>query len=325
MNSVSRTVAAASLCVLASNTLGQPSDGYPSRPVTVVAAIAPGGPVDIEGRLYMPKLQGLLGQPFVLDFKPGATGTIGAAFVARAQPDGYTLLIVTSGFTIYPLAYKNLPFDTIKDFAPLSLMSKKPTVLVAGPSFPPKNATEYLAFAKANPNKISFGTTGNGSSNHLVGAWLHSATNTKVTFVPYKGLGPILPDLMVGRLDVTSAILSGVMPLIKAGKLRAIAMTGERRSTLLPDVSTIAENGIPGFDASYWIGFSAPAATPNATASKLSEALARIAKMSDVVATLDADGATAIGSTPEQFRQLLISESALWRKVVAESGIKFDD
>ncbi len=301
------------------------SDVFPSRPVTVVLAIAPGGPVDAEARLYLPKMQGVLGQPFVVDFKPGATGTTGTAYVARAVPDGYTLLLVTSGLTVFPAVYKSLAFDPIKDFAHLSLMSKKPTVLVANPSFPPRDAAEYLAYARANPGKVNFGTTGNGSSNHLVGAWIHSATRTKVTFVPYKGLGPMLPDIMGGRLDLTSAILSGVMPLIKSGKLRALAMTGEKRSGLLPDVPTISEKGIPGYDYSYWTGFSAPAGTPPAIAKKLADAFARVAHLPDVVTALESDGALAIGSSPEQFRQLLIAETTLWRKVVQDSGIAMED
>ena len=300
-------------------------ESYPSRPVTVVLAIAPGGPVDADARLYLPKMQGILGQPFVVDFKPGATGTTGTAYVARATPDGYTLLLVTSGLSVFPAVYKNLAFDPIKDFAHLSLMSKKPTVLVANPAFPPRDAAEYLAYARANPGKVNFGTTGNGSSNHLVGAWIHSATKTRVTFVPYKGLGPMLPDMIGGRLDLTSAILSGVLPLIKSGKLRALAMTGDKRSSLLPDVPTISEKGIPGYDYSYWTGFSAPVATPPAIARKLSDAFARVARFPEVISALESEGALAIGSSPEQFRQLLIAETTLWRKVVHDSGIAMED
>lgn len=318
------------VCALFTSTLGISNNvfsqsEYPVKPVTVVAAVAPGGPADAEGRLYVSKMQGFLGQAFVLDFKPGATGTIGAAYVARAAPDGYTLLMVTSGFTIYPLAYRNLPFDTLTDFSPLTLMSKKPTVLVVNPAFPPRDTKEYLAYARANPGKISFGTTGTGSSNHLVGAWMHSTSKTKVTFVPYKGMGQILPDLMAGRLDVTSAILSGVLPLIKSGKIRAIGMSGDRRSSVLPDVATVAESGLPGHDASYWFGFSAPAATPAAIVNKLSQAFVKVVHLPDITASLEASGAVGIGSTPEQFKQLLISETALWRTVVRESEIKFED
>ena len=300
-------------------------EAFPSKPVTVVLAIAPGGPVDAEARLYLPRMNAVMGQPFIVDFKPGATGTTGTAYVARATPDGYTLLLVTSGLTVFPAVYKSLAFDPIRDFAHLSLMSKKPTVLVANPAFAPRDAVEYLAYARTNPGKVNFGTTGNGSSNHLVGAWIHSATRTRVTFVPYKGLGPMLPDLMGGRLDLTSAILSGVLPLIKSGKLRALAMTGDKRSSVLPDVPTISENGIPGYDYFYWTGFSAPAATPATIAKKLSEGFARVARLPEVVAALESEGAIAIGSNPEQFRQLLVTETALWRKVVQDSGIAMED
>ncbi len=303
----------------------EPADAYPLKPVTVIAAIAPGGPVDAEGRLYMPKMQGLMGQPFIMDFKPGATGTVGAGYVAKAAPDGYTLLMVTSGFTVFPMVYKNLGFDTMKSFEHLSLMSKKPTVLVASPAFAAKDASAYIVYAKANPGKVSFGITGMGSSNHLVGAWIHSATNTSVTFVPYKGLGPMLPDLMAGRLDITSAILSGVLPLIKAGKLRALAMTSDRRSTYLPDVPTVSESGIPGYDYNYWIGFSAPVGTPAAIVDKLSDTFAKVAQLPDVSSVLRADGAIPVGSTPAQFRKLLLDETVVWQKLVKESGIRFSE
>ena len=317
-------LAAASLAALCGTALAADSpDAYPSRPVTVIAAIAPGGPVDAEGRLYLPKLQGLLGQPFVMDFKPGATGTVGANYVARSAPDGYTLLLVTSGFTVFPMVYKNLGFDTLKSFDHLSLMSKKPTVLVAHPSFPVKDAASYIAYARANPGKVSFGITGLGSSNHLVGAWIHVATNTTVTFVPYKGLGPMLPDLFSGRIDITSAILSGVLPHIKSGKLRAVAMTSDKRAPMLPDVGTVSENGVPGYDYNYWIGFSGPAGMPAAVNAKLVGSFAKLAQMPDVVAALTNDGAQAVGSTPAQFRKLLLDETAVWTRLVQEAGIQF--
>lgn len=313
------------LTVSTASTAAESADAFPVKPVTVIAAIAPGGPVDAEGRLYMPKMQSLMGQPFIMDFKPGATGTVGAAYVAKAAPDGYTLLMVTSGFTVFPMVYKNLGFDTMKSFEHLSLMSKKPTVLVANPAFAAKDASAYIAYAKANPGKVSFGITGMGSSNHLVGAWIHSATGTTVTFVPYKGLGPMLPDLMAGRVDITSAILSGVLPLIKAGKLRALAMTSDRRSTYLPDVPTVSESGIPGYDYNYWIGFSAPAGTPAAIVDKLSDTFAKVAQLPDVSEVLRAAGAMPVGSTPAQFRKLLLDETAVWQKLVKESGIRFSE
>ena len=303
------------------------ADSFPVRPVMVIVPVASGGPNDAETRLYMPKMHALFGQPFVLDFKPGAGSAVGTSFVAKAAPDGHTLLLVTSSSTIYPAFpdfHKTLPFDPVQDFAPVSLMSKKPTILVANPSFAPKDFVEYMSYVRNNPGKVNFGTVGAGSANHMAGAWLHSATRTKVTFVAYKGLGPMMPDLMGGRLDVTSAILSGVLPSIKSGKLRALALTGDRRSRLLPDVPTVVEQGVTDYDTSYWIGFSAPAATPQAVVDSLSEGFSKVAHMPDVAGPLEANGAIMIGSTPAQFRQLMLSEITQWRKVVRDSGITLE-
>jgi len=300
------------------------ADSYPSRPVTVVAAIAAGGGIDIEARQYLNKLSPMMGQNFVLDFKPGAAGTIGANFVARARPDGYTLHVVAGGFTVFPAFYKDLPFDVVKDFAPISQMSERTSVLQVANGFPAKTFPEFVAYAKANPGKVNYGTTGPGSITHLSGAWLSDVTGIKLTFIHYKGTGPLLVELMAGRLDVGSGILSAALPYVNGGKTRAIAMMNNKRSKLLPNLPTVEEQGVPGFNYVNWMGFLAPAGTPAPIVDKLSDNLAKVARLPEIVAMLEKDGSNAIGGTPGQFRTLIVSEAARWKKIVDETGITLD-
>lgn len=318
--------AAASATLFSGAALAQDkADAYPSKPFVFVVPVAVGGPNDLEARLYAAKMSGLTGQQFIVDNKPGAGTRIGTAYVAKAKPDGYTLLVVTGNFTTIPALHKDLPFDTIRDFAPVSLMSKRPLVLFSYPSFPAKTFGEYIAYAKANPGKINFGTTGVGGISHLLGSWMHSATNTKVTFIPYKGTGPMLPDLFAGRVDVHVTILPYTLPLIKSGKVRPLAITDDKRSKLLPDLPTVAEQGIPGYNYASWHGYAAPGATPAATVTKLSEGFARVAKAPDVAGPSEAEGHVMVGSTAAQFRQLIVTETDRWRKVVQDAGIRLEE
>ena len=303
----------------------EPAGAFPLRPVTIIVANTPGGPVDIESRLYAGKLGQLLGQPFVLDFKPGAGGTVGSAFVARSAPDGHTLLAVTAGFTSFPALYRNLPFDTTRDFAPVSLMSQRTSVLLAYPGFAPRNFVEYIAHARANPGRINHGTTGVGGIIHLTGAWMHHATNTTVTFVHYKGAAAELADLAAGRIDVASTTLLAAMPLLKSGKVRALGVLNDKRSRLLPDVPTIAEQGIPEYNYASWLGFVAPGSTPSATVTRLNEGFARVAAMPDIAAALEAEGSVMVGSTAQQFRDIIAREIERWRKLVDATGISLEN
>ena len=298
---------------------------FPSKPVVVIVPIAAGGPIDIETRLHTKKMSEIMPQPFIVDYKPGAGTTLGAAFVARATPDGYTLLTVTGGFTIFPAFYANLSFDTLKDFAPVALMSERTSVLLASPSFAPRSLPEYIAYARANPGRINYGTTGVGSAGHLGGEWLHGLSNTKATFIPYKGAAPEMIDLAAGRIDVASTTLLTALPLIKSGKVRALAILNNKRSSLLPNVPTIAEQGLPDYNYISWLGFSAPAGTPAVIVNKLSEGFARAARSPEVVAALEADGSNAVGSTPAQLRQLIVTETTRWKKVVQDTGIKLEE
>ena len=319
------TAGAAVLLALSFPVLAQePVSAYPSRPVTIVSPFAAGGPSDKEVRLETDKMQELLRQPFLVDFRAGAGGTIAASYVAKARPDGYTLLLNLSSFTTTPALFKDLPFDIAKDFAPVSVVSEKPTALVVGASFPAKNIVEYLAYAKANPGKLNYATTGPGSNQHLVGAWLHSFTNTSVTFVHYKGSAPLGLDLAAGRVDVSSTTLLAILPQVKSGKLRALAVTDRSRSKLLPDVPTMMEQGVNLVYAN-WTGVLAPGATPVAIVNKLSDAFAKIVRTPDVIAKLEAAGNVPVGNAPAQFKQLIATETVTWQKVVREAGIKMEE
>ena len=297
---------------------------YPSKPVTFVNPSAAGGPSDIEARMYGEKLTASLHQPIVMEYRLGAAQTIGAAYVAKAKPDGYTLLVTTGTFSAFPALIKDLPFDTIRDFAHVSLMSQSPFVLVTYPSFPAKNLVEYLAYVKANPGKVSFGTFGTGSITHLSGAWIHTATDTKVTYVGYKDTITQMTDVMGNRLDAFLIGLVVALPQLKAGKIRALATTTTFRSKVVPDVATVAEQGVPGYNASLWVGFVAPAATPAPIVNKLSAELSKVARERDVIARIEESGGMTVGSTPVQFRQFVVTETDRWRKLVQDNGIKLD-
>ena len=297
-------------------------DQYPARPVTWIAPVTAGGGVDLESRLYAQKMSEAFGKNFIIDYKPGAGTTIGAAFVAKAAPDGYTLLTLTPSHTISSLAYANLPYDAIRDFAPISLTSKRPALMVVHPSLPVKNLKEYIALAGKKPGALNIGTTGSGSITHIALEWMHSLAGVKVTYIHYKAGAPSYTALIAGDIDGVLAGAAALMPLIKAGKARAIAATASERLKLLPDVPTVQEQGLAGYDYSLWIGVAAPARTPPAIINRLSAELARIVRMPEVHAKVADDGTIMVGSTPEQLRAHLVNEIALWRKLVADSGIR---
>ena len=295
---------------------------YPNRAVTIIIPTPPGATSDRDARIWVPKLTQAFGKPFVLDFKAGAGTTIGTNFVAKAAPDGHTLLIITSSFPVIAATYKNLPFDPIKDFVPVSLMLRRPTMLAVHPTFPANNFAEYVAYVKAHPGEVNFGTAGAGSISHIVGAWLQSATDTKVTFVHYKGAAPNQVDLMAGRVKVSTMSLSVGVPFIKSGKLRPIVILSPERSTLLPGLRTVAEQGTPDFNYSTLTAILASSAVPAAIVNRLSAELAKITRSPDVVATAEADGTVLVGSTPAQARTYLETEINRWRKLVKENDIE---
>jgi len=297
---------------------------FPSKALTVVVPLAAGGPIDAETRLYTTKLAENTKWQVLVDNRGGAAGTIAMGMVLKAPADGHTLLVQSTGYTMIPALYSDLPFDPIRDFAPVSLMSTRSNMLVVTSSLPAKTVAEYIAFAKANPGKINFGDTGAGGAVHLPGAWLHSITGTQATFVHYKGTGPLLPDLVAGRIHATNAFPVIASALVKAGKLRALGVTGGKRLRLLPDIPAIAET-VPGCEYSSWTGLFAAARTPAAIVNRLSAEFVKVAKDPEIVRRLDEEYAVAEGNTPEQFRQYLAPQFDRWRKLVQETGIKLEE
>ena len=298
---------------------------YPSKVVTIIIPYPAGGPTDGDTRLYAQKLSEGLGKPFVIDYKAGAGSTIGTAYIAKAKPDGYILGSVTSGLSVNPALYSDLSFDTAKDIAGVSLMHRRSTMLLAHPAFPAKNWPEYVAYVKANPGKVNFGTSGAGGIYHMVGAWLHNEIGGKVTYVHYKGAGPAPLDAVAGRVDVMPSTVYNGLPMVKAGKLRIIAVLSNTRSPLLPDVKTVAEQGVTDFDYSGWGGIITTGGTPAPILNKLSGELAKIARMPDMLKRAAIDGTELVGSTPEAFQKLLVTEIARWKKVAVENSIKLEE
>lgn len=297
---------------------------FPSRPFTVIISFAPGGPIDSEFRLYTPKLAALLGQPFVIDFKVGAGGTIGPAYVALAKPDGYTLLPLSGSITTAPAVNPNLPFDPVRDFSAISLLNRRDQVINAYPGFPPRDFKEYVAYARANPGKVTMSNSGTGGVGHLASLWLNNLLKIEVTFVPYKGAGPQLTDLMAGRLNLSLGAVAASMGHIKSGKVRPLGVMGKQRSSLLPDVQSVSEAGID-YDYANWLGVVAPAGTPPAVISRLSDAFSRMAKMPDISGPMAALGTVMVGSGPAEFQRLIATEVERWKKVVKDNNITVTD
>src|SRR5213080_3585621 len=257
------------------------AQNYPTRAITLVIPFAPGGSTSIVGRGVADKISELLGEKVVVDNRPGAGGTVGTKAVARSEPDGYTLVLGYTGtLAIGPSLYKNVGYDPRKDFAPIGLIGNAPNSLVVHPSFPAKTIGELIAYAKANPDKVNFGSAGAGTASHITGEYFARAAGIKLVHIPYKGTGPALVDLLGGHIPMAFAPIPATHPNVTAGKLRALAVTSVARTGLLPDVPTIAESGLPGFDASLYYGLVAPAGTPRPIIDKLNEAL-RAALKSD--------------------------------------------
>ena len=313
-------IAVLSVPAFAQASLGE---GYPTKPVMIIVANVSGGATDVETRMYAQKLSEALGKPFVVEYKPGAGGSIGAAFVAKATPDGYTLLVASTSFPVVPAFKEDLPYDVVKDFAPLSLMSKRPTVLIVHPSYPAKNLKEYVAYTKTNPGKTSFGTSGNGGVQHLAGAWLHSTIGTEVTFVHYKGANAVIPDLIAGRVHAFPANFITAMPLIRSGKVRALATLSLERSSLLPELPTASEEGVSGFELPSWVGLVTTGGVPSVVVSRLSGELTKIAKAPDILKKMGED-TVMVGSSPTQFGDLIRTEVTRWRHLVKTLGITQD-
>jgi len=320
--SCSRKVVAIAAAVLLPGAVGaQGAAGYPQKPVRVIVAQGAGGNADVQARLFGAKLGESLGRQFVVDNRPGRH--IAWTLVARAPADGYTLLVVLPDFTYAPALFSNLPVDPVRDFAPLSLMSRTPYLLVVNPSLPAKSVKDLVALAGSNPGKLNFGGGISGSGTHLMAVSLFTLADIRASYVPYKGVAQAVVDILAGQIDAGFTTGSAVTH-IKSGKLRALGISTPARSRMLPDIPTIAEQGVRGFDAAAFHGWAAPAGTPPALVAKLGAELAGIARSPDVAAALANDNSEPVGSTPGEFRQFIAAEIPRWRKLVQDSGIKAD-
>jgi tripartite-type tricarboxylate transporter receptor subunit TctC len=299
----------------------QDAAGYPAKPIRIVIALAPGGGVDTSGRLLGQKFVEAWGQQVVADNRPGAGGTIAAEVVSRAAPDGYTLLMSSMGHAITPALYK-LSYDTIKDFAPISLFVQSPSVLAVHPSLPVKSVKELIAFAKARPNEILFSSSGSGSGQHLAMELLNRMAGLELVHIPYKGTAPSILDLVAGRVSVTSASAISTMPHVRAGRLRALAVSSAKRSPSVPELPTVAEAGVPGFAVDQWYALFAPAGTPKEIVAKLYGEIARAVANSETRERLLAMGLDPVGMPPDEFTAYLKTETVKWGKLVREAGIR---
>jgi tripartite-type tricarboxylate transporter receptor subunit TctC len=300
------------------------AQSYPAKPVRIVVPYPPGGPNDIVARTVGQKLSEQLGQPVIVDNKPGASGNIGAESVAKSPPDGYTLLLLTTGHTINPSLYPKLGYDLEKDLAPVTQLTAGPMVVVANPSLPAKNIKELISLAKAKPGSLNFGSAGNGSSTHLAPELFSSMAGIKMNHIPYKGSAPALTDLMAGQIQVAFDFMISAMPHVKSGKIKALAVTSTIRSPAAPDLPTVAESGVPGFEVIGWNGLVVPARTPKDAVAKLNAELKKALDQPDTKERFAAQGFSATWTTPEKFGAYIESEHAKWAKVVKDSGAKID-
>lgn len=309
----------------AAQTGGSPAGGqvYPARPIKLVVPLGPGGGVDTSARLIGQKLSDALGQQVVIENRPGAGGTIATELVARAIPDGYTLVMASNGHAITPSLYK-LSFDAVRDFTPITLAVFAPYVLVVHPSLPVRSVKELIAFAKARPNEILFSSSGNGSAQHLALELLKMTTGTAIVHVPYKGTAPAMTDLIAGRVSITAASVPSTMPHVTAGRLRALAVLGRVRSQVVPQLPTVAESGVPGCEIDVWHGTMAPAGTPKEIIAKLHAETARILARPEVRERMLAVGLEPVGDPPEQFATYVRAEVVKWAKVIQQAGIRID-
>jgi len=298
---------------------------YPTKPIRLVVPFAPGGSSSIVARAVAAEMEKGLGQPIIIDNKPGGGGNVAMLEVAKADPDGYTLIIGHIGtLAVNPYMFSKLPFDTDRDFTAVSLLAIVPSIFVVHESVPARDMREFIALAKKDPGKLYYGSAGNGSAGHLAMEYLKQTAGIEIQHVPYKGTGPNLTDLLAGRTQATAAGTPPLMPHVKSGKLRAIAAGGSKRLPALPEVGTVAEQGYPGFETTQWYGLNAPAKTPEAVVQRLAMEAAKAARSPKVAERFAADDAEAVGSTAAEYAAFIKKEQARWSKVVRTANIKAD-
>jgi len=320
-----KTLIAASLigcAALSGFTSAVAAENFPSKPIRFVVPIPPGGSTDVLAREVAQKLQERLGQPVVVENRPGGAGSIGTAAVASAPADGYTILLVNSSHSINPHVYKSLPFDALKDFTPISLMADLPMGIFVNPSVSAKDLKELVALAKSKPGGLSFASSGNGGAGHLTGELFMQETKTKMVHVPYRGSAPALNDVLAGQVPVLSGDVPLTAPHVKSGALRVIGITSPERSPSLPDAPTFAELGLPGMDLSIWVGVLAPAGVPSQISHKLSSEIAAILREPEMAKRVQDRGFRLVASTPEEFDKVIRDDYEKYGAVARNAGIR---
>ena len=297
---------------------------YPAKPLRIISPFAPGGGNDILSRTIAQKLTENIKQQVIVENRPGANGIIGTEAAARAAPDGYTIVLIPSGHAVNASLHRKLPYDSIRDFTPITLVGSSPLILAVHPSVPAKSVKELAALAKARPEQLTYGSAGIGSSGHLGGALFETLTGAKMVHVPYKGMALAVSDLMGGQVSLVFGTSLSVMPHVRSGRLRALATTGARRSPALPELPTVAEAGVAGYEASLWYGFVGPARIPNDIVRRLNGEIVAVLKSAEVRERLASQGVEASPSTPEAFGQLMVSDLDRWAKVVQRAGIRLE-
>jgi tripartite-type tricarboxylate transporter receptor subunit TctC len=301
---------------------GSPAQAYPDKPITVLHGFAPGGGADVLARIVLPKVGEILGQQILIDYRTGAGGNLAIEAVVRAPADGYTLLLGTPNLAINPSLYAKLPFEPLRDLMPISLIGTVQSVLVVTPSLPVKTVAELVALARQKPGKLNFASSGVGTSLHLAGELFKMQAGIDMTHVPYRGGMQAVNDVVGGQVETMFNVLPSALPLIQAGRLRALAVTGKTRSEVLPDTPTMIEAGVPGYVSVTWNGLLAPAATPPDVIAKLNAAIVQAMQSPDIKKKLGAIGQDVAWSTPQEFRALIESDTGKWAKVIKAAGIK---
>jgi len=312
---------AASLLALAPSFALAQAD-WPTKPIRIIVPYTPGGFTDITARTVALRLQDRLKQPFTIDNKPGANGIVGTEALAKSAPDGYTFVLVIAAFSSSPALYAKLPYDSRKDFMPVSLVGISPLIAAVNNDLPVKNGRELVAYAKANPGKLSFGSSGNGAAAHLTTELFKSMTGVDMVHIPYKGTAPAMADLLGGRIQLLFDAPSGIMPNGKAGKIRMIGISAEQRLAAAPEVPTFIEQGFTGFTGSTWAGFLAPAGTPPEIVRRLSAEVAAVVRMEEVKKAFDDLGIVPVGNTPAEFDAFIVGEMDKWGKVIRDAKVK---
>ena len=315
-----RTAAVLACAALATPAFAQPA--YPSKPVRIISIFAPGGGNDVICRLVAQQLTERLKQQVIVENRVGANGIVGTEAVARAAPDGYTFTLIPSGHTVNASMYKKLPFDSLKDFTPITLAGSGPLVLAVHPSLPLKNVRDLIALAKSRPGQLTYVSSGIGASGHLAGALFDTMTGTKMEHIPYKGMSLAVSDLMGGQVSMTFGTSLSVIPHVRTGRLRALATTGAQRSPALPDLPTVAESGVPSYEAGLWYGFVGPARMPPEIVQRLNAEIVAILAQPDTREKLASQGLDARSSTPDEFARVLAADIVRWAEVVQKLGLR---